>query len=691
MNDIIYRNLLELQPIGEEYCWCCLRGNLPSAPLHRCCKCNLYCHLQCCDPILMEPLEECKEDEFVCFKCQKCHGCGTEVSFYGKWEHICVCGKNVTCCEECHENYREGLFCNECLKTIGSDKIKERCMKCNECGEWVHSECDNEKKNRKRDKREEDRNVNQRNREDSMFDEVLGSHGSEEESMDEEHGCNSQGETSKLSNISNISNISKNESKECIKYYRCPTCRRKQMYSILSKLKELDTRGIFLNQITEEIAPHYFDMIPREDMVCFQLMENRINRKQYSTTQQFRDDFERMCYNAFVYNTIGDEVWKCTSELFDKGEKILNEELNDSNPGELFDKIYQIKSMKQKSLIRPEASTIAKQASLEASKMVQMCETYRNNGKRLDPLSPLPPPYSTLDIPPVIQLILPQYSSIIPMDMCLSCGSTGDQDRMLFCVDCGECYHVYCVNASGTTNPEMRYGWRCPNCKVCEVCGLTICGMNELEKICTCNRCDRSFHKTCLNYVDENNLNLFVCGYCFHCKKCGMQGTPTTWSYHRDYCRSCYSKEDRFRECAICEHPWSAADIDMAFCDGCEQWIHHRCIMSDMIEWLKSDITRNPYHCKRCRQKESNLPIQPSNSENSVSSLISSIQEQRQQLRLKELVQYTTNRHERESQLEPLWRDMVRTIVRVMIMIMIIIHRQIVYYFKHFLQKFNST
>ena len=46
---------------------------------------------------------------------------------------------------------------------------------------------------------------------------------------------------------------------------------------------------------------------------------------------------------------------------------------------------------------------------------------------------------------------------------------------MLLCMDCGEAYHTYCVNARIPADPSaadrFRCTWRCPNCKICEVCG----------------------------------------------------------------------------------------------------------------------------------------------------------------------------------------------------------------------------
>ena len=630
---IMNRDLMALQPASEEHCWCCLRGACEHRPLYKCTKCGLFCHPQCCDPVMSVPLSEEESKRFVCFKCTKCRGCGTEVSFYGRWEQRVLCGERVLCCEECNESYNEGLFCNVCLKTMSVDESKE-CVKCSACGGFVHRECEVRKKKKEG-----------RRREDSVFEEG-GNVESEEESV--EVGAS----------------------------YRCPCCRRKQMMEVLEALKKNDPMGIFLHPISEEFAPNYYDVIPKEKSVCLDVMESRVKHKVYASVQQVREDFELMCHNAFLYNAMGDEVWKWTATFYEKGESYLNSEWKETQESEYVEKIGEVKAMKTKLSVRPEASTNAKQASMEASKMVRYIEKCKMNGSKLEACSPLPAPYSVIEFPTVTERILPRYSSTISYDVCLSCGSSGDRDRMLFCGDCGECYHIYCVNLSGTITPEMRCGWRCSNCKVCEVCGLSLASqLGNVDVICSCNRCDRSFHKACLHYTDEENLNLFVCGYCFECKKCGVKGTPTTWSYHKDYCRECYNKEERFRQCAICNKPWSGSDVDMAFCESCEQWIHRRCIANDMLEWQKCDLTRSPYHCKRCRQQEvasagAAMASLSKGYESRVStmqrSVVSEIQEQRQQFRLKELLQQDTrSRSQRVSGLESSWRELVRTIIRV--------------------------
>jgi hypothetical protein len=313
---------------------------------------------------------------------------------------------------------------------------------------------------------------------------------------------------------------------------------------------------------------------------------------------------------------------------------------------------------------------------MEASRMVEMIDKYKQNSKKIEPLLPLPIPYSVIEIPRMVERILPNHYSTITYDMCLSCGSSGDIDKMLYCCDCGECYHSYCIGEDGTIYPEMRSGWRCTNCKICEICGLSVTKIiNDTNLICKCSYCTRTFHKSCLHYNDESNQNLFVCGHCFNCIKCGEKGTNINWSYHRQYCRNCYEKEERFHQCAICNKPWNDSDLDMTFCENCEQWIHRRCIDTDYLEWYKCFLTRTPYNCKKCRQKiisiqsktSINQSISNINTSNEmIRSLVSTIQDQRQRIRIKEILQQNNvSMDKRNKQLEPYWKDFVMVILRV--------------------------
>ena len=592
----------------------------------------------CCDPI--EEESEINKEKFICFKCRQCQGCDTEVSFYGHWKDLSIRNHSILCCDECEEKYTEGKFCVVCLKTLENEE-ESSCLKCNSCNGFVHSTCEygkNKEKEEEYHSKKRDRRSHRR--EDTIFEnESFGSHADENEIHSNESGKDEKASS-----------------------YECPDCRCKRLLSVLNQLKEIDVQYVFLHPITEEIAPDYFHIIPKEKVMCLDLIESRIQSHYYKKDQQFRNDFELMCYNAFLYNERGDEVWEYANKMFSQGESVLNSNLRYSIPSEYVNQIDQVKTEKENLTTRREASYGAKQASLEALKRVQIIERMKQADSKLNPCIPLPGPYSILNLPMTTQQILPNYLNTTALDMCLSCGSSGDRDSMLFCADCGECFHVFCVSASGTVTTEMRRGWRCPNCKICEICGLSLTScLGNPEIVCSCTYCDRTFHKTCLHYTDENNLSLLVCGFCFKCVKCGVCGTPTTWSYHRKYCQACYAKEERFRRCAVCQQPWNASDVDMGFCESCEQWIHKRCLSQDLLEWQKCDLTRSPYHCKCCRSLQESI----SNEENGCGDIVREIQKVRQRLRVKELVQHDINQCVRIAQLEPLWREFVRTVIRV--------------------------
>jgi hypothetical protein len=54
--------------------------------------------------------------------------------------------------------------------------------------------------------------------------------------------------------------------------------------------------------------------------------------------------------------------------------------------------------------------------------------------------------------------------ALIGAEACVLCASHADADRMLFCADCDEAFHVYCLFPGTTTINEARY-----------VCELFVC------------------------------------------------------------------------------------------------------------------------------------------------------------------------------------------------------------------------
>ncbi|OWZ19347.1 Histone-lysine N-methyltransferase [Phytophthora megakarya] len=154
------------------------------------------------------------------------------------------------------------------------------------------------------------------------------------------------------------------------------------------------------------------------------------------------------------------------------------------------------------------------------------------------------------------------------LDMCAVCGSAGLQNEFIFCVDCGEGFHSFCIPGMNGTRVEdinqIRAYWRCPNCKMCEICGqpgdvcfpdsnsgrlpanagnvdgpapaaqvngaeLTI--PNELssgEPLLLCEHCDRGYHGSCFvpaiklpsNSKRRDGTSSIPSIYCASCVTC---------------------------------------------------------------------------------------------------------------------------------------------------------------------------
>lgn len=81
-------------------------------------------------------------------------------------------------------------------------------------------------------------------------------------------------------------------------------------------------------------------------------------------------------------------------------------------------------------------------------------------------LSPIPEAMSFIPCA-VIQLKAVQAFFSCYQDCCFVCASPDSEDYFLFCVDCGEAFHSFCVDAplAGMTAAD-RLAWRCINCKV---------------------------------------------------------------------------------------------------------------------------------------------------------------------------------------------------------------------------------
>ncbi|KAL3664341.1 hypothetical protein V7S43_010665 [Phytophthora oleae] len=194
------------------------------------------------------------------------------------------------------------------------------------------------------------------------------------------------------------------------------------------------------------------------------------------------------------------------------------------------------------------------------------------------------------------------------LDMCAVCGSAGLQSEFIFCVDCGEGFHSFCIPGMSAArleeNDQLRAYWRCLNCKMCEICGQpgTVCGaesssgrvpatagnvdvnnpnhvenasgaeLSNGESLLLCEHCDRGYHGSCLvpaiklpsNLKKRDGTTLIpaiYCGGCVACTNCKAKSMEhlhseeakkdhiaaleRTYSYEQNKCLHCYNRKER--------------------------------------------------------------------------------------------------------------------------------------------------
>jgi len=84
-------------------------------------------------------------------------------------------------------------------------------------------------------------------------------------------------------------------------------------------------------------------------------------------------------------------------------------------------------------------------------------------------------------------------------DFCLG-DSTGNKktskpEKMVSCADCGRSAHPSCMQFSAALSAVVRtYRWQCIECKSCHFCGTS----ENDDQLLFCDDCDRGYHMYCL-------------------------------------------------------------------------------------------------------------------------------------------------------------------------------------------------
>ncbi|CAI5733666.1 unnamed protein product [Hyaloperonospora brassicae] len=146
---------------------------------------------------------------------------------------------------------------------------------------------------------------------------------------------------------------------------------------------------------------------------------------------------------------------------------------------------------------------------------------------------------------PLFQIAQTQASAHLSswLDMCTVCGSAGLHSDFIFCVDCGEGFHLFCVPGMEATgidgNEQLRKYWRCLNCKICQVCGRsgTVCVPDNRSSraVATAGNVDVLVPATQMAGVELDSAHELSAGdplvLCAHCHR-GYHGSCLVPSIH---------------------------------------------------------------------------------------------------------------------------------------------------------------
>jgi hypothetical protein len=399
--------------------------------------------------------------------------------------------------------------------------------------------------------------------------------------------------------------------------FLCRACCQKRCLDIIHKLQQEDNMLLFAEPVTDKMAHNYHDIIKYP--MDLQTMLIRAEREKYKNYAWVREMFELMVLNALTFNryhsTFWNEakryhkaclqsVWKTMGKAAPPGKYEVAIQRN-------FEKASQVKQMEES---RVQEDKTAEKKDLVAGSKVGTIKLPDLRSQPADQASCVPCKEVKL------KSVDAYYCSW--MDSCFVCASSGASDTMLFCVDCGEGFHSFCVNAPvHSMETSSAAGWRCPNCKICEISGET--PQDEL-KMLFCEMCDRGFSLDLLDPpLPSAPPGLWICGQCVDCTKCQNSLEPNGpslkhWSRdpHLCYrCGGCDGLVDQFkrsRKCGVCTSVWRDEDTDLATCVDCDVKVHSRCDPKASSHVKKKNGTSDDesskkpskYHCPSCSKRQ---------------------------------------------------------------------------------------
>ncbi|OQS02588.1 histone-lysine N-methyltransferase [Thraustotheca clavata] len=657
---------------------------LSSGTLISCTKCNIATHKSCVSPPYQRfPFKDKGGAElipdlelpYVCADCRTCDGCGLDANDQSSWFVFEARLARVYLCRACSVEYANKQYCPVCYKVYTSGFCADL-LQCTSCELWAHCSCEPDPdpvyhqstpKMNEMSSLAEYATVAAA----SLLDYTITL-------PDPNDVCPDDIPTDKLKRKWMDDRFARGLLFD-LKYdprvlakYECASCRQARFYKLLHSLGVEDKYGLFSQPVTLDIAPTYFDVI-KCPMDLSTIAKNVKERKYvHGLGADFRDHFELMCLNAVTFNSKERDfvIWREAWRYYNAGARLLRQLLPSAQlvPNGKYTENILAAAKRQlptnSAIVAKEDSqsltggngVLLKNKAMDDVQSTPMHSPLPQSGHstpapngaeenkdgqsqashsapdsaivvRSDmynfqtDLGTVPKPYSCM-ANVVATLSMAQAHILCWLDACIVCCSTGAHEKMIFCVDCGEAYHQFCLHPpldlsiNELKSTKLQAFWRCPNCKVCELCGTN----KEESKLLVCDVCERGCHTFCLSpKLHDVPSTGFVCGNCIDCETCHKSQEMTTWSPSINVCMDCMDevtkesltccRKPRIRhptgECNVCpgcQKKWSESET-LIQCDGCQSWVHPACdnISEEILLSLTED---SEYYCPLCRKKQ---------------------------------------------------------------------------------------
>lgn len=408
------------------------------------------------------------------------------------------------------------------------------------------------------------------------------------------------------------------------KEFLCRVCCRKRCIKLIQTLRKYDEMMLFAVPVTEKVAPNYRDVI--KNPMDLQTMMEKAKTEEYLNYAWVRDSFALMVFNALTFNRFFTKFWNEGKRYYEECLKeVFNEQkIGKAAPPGKYDEAVKKNFEAAEAFRQMEFQRVQEDASTEKKDLVAGAEVAKVT---LLPLREKPPdessclPYQEVKVKSVDAYFCSW------MDCCFTCGSSGASDTMIFCVDCGEGFHSFCANVPiHSMDIYAIAGWRCPNCKVCEISGDV--PADELRML-FCEMCDRAFTLDLLDPpLRRAPSGLWICGQCVDCKVCKNTSEPPCpgaasdpdkssislkyWSRDPEKCYRCggcdgiaEQIQGKKLKCQVCRKILREDDGNFVNCDICSAQVHISCDKR-ADEFLKMQRTEELYGSRTQKAQKTN-------------------------------------------------------------------------------------